>query len=51
MQITENDWERIVAVKEQLVDEGYEAEEAEQEAAEMLGFDYDAVLDFLDAAY
>ena len=49
---TMQDWDNVVALKNKLIDEqGYEAEEAEQEAAEQLGFDYDDVLEFLEDAF
>jgi len=42
------DWPRIVKFKDRLMDQGMEPEEAEQEAAERLGFEYEEVLDYLD---
>ena len=42
------DWPRIVKFKDRLMDQGMEPEEAEQAAAERLGFEYEEVLDYLD---
>ena len=42
------DWPRIVKFKDRLMGQGMEPEEAEQEAAERLGFEYEEVLDYLD---
>ena len=42
------DWKRVATLKAQLVDnEDWEAEDAEEEAADRLGYDYDDVLEYL----
>lgn len=47
--ITEKDWEKIVRLKNKLMSANdMEPEDAEQEAAERLGYDYEDVLDYIN---
>ena len=48
--ITQADYDRLIRVKEQLMDQGeVEPEDAAEEAADQLGMDYDDVLEFENA--
>ncbi len=42
-----NDWARVAALKAELVNDDWEAEDAEEEAADRLGYDYNDVLEYL----
>ena len=41
------DWKRVATLKAQLVEDDWEPEDAEEEAADRLGYDYDDVLEYL----
>ena len=40
-------WARVAALKAEPVNDDWEAEDAEEEAADRLGYDYDDVLEYL----